>query len=149
MFDQVAYGFVGLWTCWRQSSGICWLFSFCSREGKTGKGFAMVTVPKETPSLPLLLRDYLALYYGQKSLGKSFFARELIACQISLSLLSFCEAENIFAPLVLNSAREAARGAEVQLLLRTRCLQLQMFELCELWQHNGTALCGVTVLERG
>lgn len=34
MFDQVAYGFVGLWTCWRQSSGICCSFSSCSRDGK-------------------------------------------------------------------------------------------------------------------
>lgn len=104
----------------------------------------MVTVPRETPSLPLMLRDYLAQYIW-KSLGKSFFASEQRACQISLSLLSFCEAENIFAALVLNSASEAARGAEVQLLLRTRCLQLQVLELCDLWEHTGAALCGDSV----
>lgn len=108
----------------------------------------MVTVPRETPSLPLMLRDYLAQYIW-KSLGKSFFASEQRACQISLSLLSFCEAENIFAALVLNSASEAARGAEVQLLLRTRCLQLQVLELCDLWERTGAALCVVTVLEGG
>lgn len=86
---------------------------------------------------------------GGNPLENHFFAREQRACQISLNILSFCEAENIFALLGLDSASEAAREVEVQLLLRTRCLHLQVLELCELWEHTRAALCVVMVLERG
>lgn len=96
----------------------------------------MVTVPRETPSLPLMLRDDLAQYYGRKSLGKTFSAREQIVCQLSLSLLPFCEAESIFTASVLNSANDAKGEAEVRLLLGTRCLQLHALELHELWENT-------------
>lgn len=92
----------------------------------------MVTVPRETPSLPNMLRDDLAWCHGQKFFGKLFSARKRAMSQLSLSMFPFGEAEKSIFCFVLNSTTRAIRRDEVMLLLVTECLQLHLLELREL-----------------